>query len=190
MGVLAAACTRTNKTDTVAVIEADFSVMELESTNASITKNGKEWLRCAMGQVWANHTCTGQAQQYTFSDAQKAAQIFNLKGYNGKKDWRVPTIRELQALRVCSTDFVDEQHVRDLDDGDDTVPRRCNEGANSPTINPRAFPQTPFAEAYFWSSSAYEGNSSKAWGVFFDDGYVYFNGNQDDKNYVRLVRSN
>jgi hypothetical protein len=79
----------------------------------------------------------------------------------------VPTVRELQSLRVCSTGF--ESETRDLQDGGDAVNRSCHDGSNKPTIDSARFPQT--SAIAFWSSSPDVVNSG-AWYVSFGSGRV------------------
>jgi hypothetical protein len=153
------------------------------AANGSVTIAGREWLRCSVGQSWNGSTCEGEALKYTFEQAQQTAATFNATGYGGKRDWRVPTVRELQSLRVCSTGFVSEK--RDLQDGGEPVSKYCNDNSSKPTIDQNTFPKTP--DSWFWTSSPYAGYSYGAWVVNFDDGNVY-DGYRGSANPVRLVR--
>ncbi|MCX8517454.1 MAG: DUF1566 domain-containing protein, partial [Rhodoferax sp.] len=77
----------------------------------------------------------------------------------GYTDWRLPTKEELQGIVASS---------------------------GSPRIETAWFPNT---EAnYHWSSSPSVGDSSGAWGVYFNHGYVYSNG-RNVNGAVRLVRA-
>jgi Protein of unknown function (DUF1566) len=62
----------------------------------------------------------------------------------GGTGWRLPTAKELQTI---------------VDDSE-----------TSPAIDTTAFPSTP--AGWFWSSSPAAYESSKAWGVNFDDGFT------------------
>jgi hypothetical protein len=54
------------------------------------------WQRCSVGQTFDKlKGCIGEAKEFTFEEAQQLS----------KDGWRVPTIRELESLRVCSTGF-------------------------------------------------------------------------------------
>ncbi|MGR5401467.1 DUF1566 domain-containing protein [Vibrio harveyi] len=76
-------------------------------------KTGLTWMRCAVGENWdtANKTCTGAATTMSWQLAlQTAEQIRDESGGNhplnnfaGKKNWRLPNIKELVALteRAC-----------------------------------------------------------------------------------------
>lgn len=78
----------------------------------------------------------------------------------GFSDWRLPNKNELASI----------------------VEYRCFR----PAINSQAFPNTP--SALYWSSSPFADDSSSAWDVGFDFGYVYGN-HKNGYNHVRLVRA-
>jgi Protein of unknown function (DUF1566) len=151
------------------------------AANGSTVVNGLEWLRCSVGQQWTGSTCTGAAKAYTFEETKTIASTFNATGYGGKRDWRMPTVRELQTLRMCSNGF---KATRDLKDGGEPVPNYCNDGSSKPTIDTARFPQTP--SVFFWSSSECDAND--AWCVNFHDGSVGHNARYDSYA-VRLVRA-
>ncbi|NWH05509.1 DUF1566 domain-containing protein [Desulfobacter latus] len=77
----------------------------------------------------------------------------------GYDDWRLPNIRELETL-------VDDSRY-------------------DPAIDTDYF--TGCHSSYYWSGSSYARYSSDAWGVSFNDGYVYY-GHKADSYYVRCVR--
>ena len=97
----------------------------------------------------------------------------------------MPTARELQSLRVCSTGFV--SGTRDLQDGGEAVSKYCKDNASKPTIDTAQLPQTP-TDDWFWSSSPYVGSANDAWDVYFYDrgGYGSI---RDNTFHVRLVRA-
>lgn len=155
-----------------------------QAPNGSANVAGREWLRCSLGQQWNGSTCIGQAKKYTFEGARAAANSFNATGYRGKQDWRVPTVRELQSLRVCSNGF---GSATSYIQGNDKPPvsTSCNSNSSQPSINTALFPQTP--ESLFWSSSLYPDSSSFAWVVYFGYGLVS-HGYVRSGYLVRLVR--
>lgn len=57
------------------------------------TSTGLVWKRCMEGQTWSGTTCTGNAAQYTYTQA-SALKV----SFAGQSDWRVPTVRELQSI--------------------------------------------------------------------------------------------
>ncbi|GEM_PF-5220428 len=72
-----------------------------------------QWMRCALGQTWDGKNCVSEAKKFKLNDAKKAASKSN---YSGCSDWRLPTIYELKTLVI---------------------------NGKNPTINKRAFPNTP-----------------------------------------------
>lgn len=73
--------------------------------NATLLKNGQWrdsntgliWSRCSLGQVWDGSSCVGDAVEYTWDDAKSQAENAN---YAERKDWRLPTIKELGTLII------------------------------------------------------------------------------------------
>jgi hypothetical protein len=150
------------------------STMVLDKTTNLI------WQRCSVGQQWSTSKgCTGKSKLFTFEQAQQLS----------KNDWRVPTIRELQSLRVCSGGFNIEKV--DLKDNQEGVGFLCNDNLTRTTINNAAFPNT--MDTYYWSSShsftsIY--HSDDTWNVSFYDGHVFGQYTPDNNFAVRLVRNN
>jgi hypothetical protein len=147
-----------------------------------------EWVRCSLGQIWDGSSCHGAARAYSFAQAILAVALFNRKGYAGKTDWRLPTVRELQSLRACITGF--ESEMRDLKDGGTFVPRWCKQSNELASINPNLFPAT--VRGWYWTGSTYDTRVSpifgiEMWGVDFEYGLVSA-GSIDKSIFVRLVR--
>jgi hypothetical protein len=61
-------------------------------------RNGVEWMRCSVGQVWNGSNCAGEALQLTQEDTAKAIIIANEQLGLG---WRLPSRAELETL-VCN----------------------------------------------------------------------------------------
>ncbi|EIY4763866.1 DUF1566 domain-containing protein [Vibrio cholerae] len=138
------------------------------------------WMRCSLGQRWDGKTCTGEAKKYTWHDATKLTHNFA-----GSTAWRLPTIDELDSLVYCSkgrrpSARPNGEYVQD------TYGTCLGDNYQRPTINIRAFPNTP----NFWyrSSSTHADSHFNAWYVAFGDGTA-FNYTKDDANRVRLVRA-
>jgi hypothetical protein len=124
-----------------------------------------QWQRCSLGQTWTGATCTGEATQHEWDEAQLLAPA----------GWRLPTKDELASLVNCSSGKPSYLKDRLLCAGD----------FGRPTIWSAAFPNTP--QSSFWSSSPSANNSNFAWYVNFYNGYVS-NGSKNYQKYVRLVR--
>ncbi len=138
------------------------------------------WMRCSLGQSWNGKTCTGETKKYTGEDAPKLTHQFA-----GSTAWRLPTLDELESLVYCSkgrkpSARPNGKYVEDTDG-------QClGDNYQRPTINIRAFPNTP--DYVYWSSSPSAYESYLAWGVAFYSGYVDDLG-MDNSYHVRLVRA-
>lgn len=136
-----------------------------------------QWMRCSLGQTWAENDCTGEAEKYNWDQAKSAADELNRQGgYAGYRDWRLPSIDELKTLVYCSS----YQPKMWNDTGE-----RCQGDYLMPTIDPIAFPNTPSWPV--WSGSPVAGYSNYAWYVNFGDGGA-FSSSRSGSYGVRLVR--
>ena len=141
---------------------SQFTIHDI-GTTVTDNKTGLMWKRCSEGQDWNGSTCTGIAAIYTWQTALQQVQNINgTGGFAGKKDWRVPNIKELASL----------------------VEVQCS----SPAINMTVFPETPWVFKFFWSSSSEASISNQAWAVVPTGGNVN-RGSKDANGWVRLVRS-
>jgi len=119
------------------------------------TVTGLTWKRCSEGL--SGTACeTGAALTFTWQEALKAGEESR---FAGKKDWRLPNIKELNSI----------------------IERQCT----MPAINEIVFPATPTMS--FWSSTPYNNNPAFAWNVYFPYGISDGN-NKDYRFFVRLVR--
>jgi hypothetical protein len=133
--------------------------------NGTLTDNntGLMWKKCSEGQTWDKVTggCHMGSASYLWQAALNQAQTTNNKGgFAGKSDWRVPNIKELDAI-------VEEQ-------------------CNNPAINLAVFPATP--NAVFWSSSPTAYAGGHAWSIHFNSG-INDASTKNSSYQVRLVRS-
>jgi hypothetical protein len=153
---------------------------------ATIVIDGKEWMRCSLGQNWDGNTCVGEAKKFTSNDAQTAVVALNANGFDGKKDWRAPTVRELANLRVCSKGFSPSQVDMDIQDGGPKVSKSCWGDFASPTIDTSLFPST--SPDFYRTSSPWD-SSDFAWVVSFNYGEVKGDHDRDEADPLRLVRA-
>jgi hypothetical protein len=104
-------------------------------------------------------------------------------GFAGYRDWRLPTITELEVLRLCSSGLTE----RSVEIGNTVFFEACSGDYESPTIDLALFPNTP-RSSFFWSGSPSAHDPNSAWRVYFDYGYVDYNF-RSRSAHVRLVRS-
>jgi len=98
----------------------------------------------------------------TGTDTEDFIKTLNANNFGGFSDWRLPTVKELTNI--------------------------VNRGASSPAINTDFFPQTIASVAsYYWSSTTYAGDNSRAWIVHFING-GNGPGYKSESRYVRAVR--
>ncbi|PQJ95729.1 DUF1566 domain-containing protein [Chromatium okenii] len=128
----------------------------VDNGNDTVTQlnTGLMWAKCSEGQTGSD--CAGEATGMVWSEALNAANNSHLGGYS---DWRLPNVKELQALADYSF--------------------------SNPVIDTSYFPNTP--NSWFWSSSSYANYSGYAWNIDFGIGNIY-NSYQYSFNNVRLVR--
>lgn len=128
---------------------------------------GLVWKSCSEGQ--SGTTCaTGTASQMTWYNAVNGCAALNTSnsgnGYAGRKDWRLPTVSELETLPNYDT--------------------------FSPVIDTEKFPATPTGK-YNWTSTTYiyGGSSSgdSAWYINFNLGWMDSANKATNNLYVRCV---
>ncbi len=119
------------------------------------------WMRCALGQIWRDGSCTSSYLTYDFFEARVAVRELNREGgFAGYQEWRLPTVEELSTI----------------------VERRCYD----PAINLKAFPNAPVTG--YWSSTQDPGYRKGALLVHLLTGYSYM-GNKRIAWALRLVRN-
>ena len=120
--------------------------------NAAVEQfwTGSDWIKPTQAQIDAPSNSAG------FKDS------VNAQGLCGFKDWRLPTLDELQSI-------LDTSRIIGL----------------SPTIDAHWFPNTQIAA--YWSASPNPDNSTSAWYVYFGKGGA-FKTIRPYNYFVRLVR--
>ncbi|MGZ8217457.1 Lcl domain-containing protein [Methylomagnum sp.] len=109
----------------------------------------------------ASHNPGGKSGSAT--DAEGFAKAVNADGLCGAKDWRVPTVDELQGL-------LDYSHP---------LP--------GPAIDAAFFPNT--ANTLHWTATPHARSAVRGWGVYLDDGRVFDDEDRDRPSAVQLVRT-
>ena len=149
------------------------------------SRTGLVWMRCSLGQDWDEKAkaCTGNVNVYTWKGAVEITERLNaVGGYAGSTNWRVPTMRELQSLRYCSTGFFTaNEYMLERGKG---VPKGCNPGSTSPTIAKSIFPGMDSERLIYFSSS---GADQIVPLISFETGIIG-NGEAEKNSAVRLVR--
>lgn len=124
------------------------------------TKHQLMWMRCPLGMRWKADTCVDVAANFVWLDVKyDIAEMNRQGGYAGHRDWRLPTLKELEGI----------------------VEHRCID----PAINSEIFPDTP--PTGFWSSSEDARHAKGVWLIYFLHGKSYV-GNAQQEWKVRLVR--
>ncbi len=132
-----------------------------------------QWMRCHLGQTWANGTCEGLGPTYDWQGALQAAADVNSgasdvdgdgqTGFAGYTDWRVPNMAELWTIVEFS--------------------------CYSPPINELLFPRTT---AQYWAStpSPLARTGRAAWRINLSSSSSddYVSAAVDNAMRVRLVR--
>ena len=163
----------------------------------TVTIRGLEWMRCSLGQEWqpgptpSAGTCSGTAVEATWQEAAQLANTFNeAGGFAGYQDWRLPSVTELERLRLCSTGMTHGQIVLP---NETSVFRVCilEEAAvevatAKSVVDGWIFPNTP--NMLFWSGSASANHPDRAWYVLFGNGAL-IEGWMENSAHVRLVRN-
>ena len=173
----AAAPTLTISMDGATVLSADGKLM---------------WMRCSLGQTLRDGSCQGEPKKYDHRDAANQIKLINLSGgYAGAKDWRLPTIEELQTLIFCDQGFnKNTATVKYASSSSKPLPQACDgERYLRPTIDPIAFPKT--SGTWYWSSTPDVDKVLNLWGVSFGTGSfsTISRHNQTMTRAVRVVSS-
>lgn len=133
-------------------------------TGYTYSAAGDEVTDSKTGLIWRRcsegQAWSGSTCTGTASGYTHEQALAQAKAQAGTAGWRLPNVKELVSI-------ADSSRV-------------------SPAIDTAGFPATP--SAYYWSSTPYAGNSSIAWNVNFDNGYVYSYYGRNHGFHVRLVR--
>ncbi len=154
LGAASAQATQTCRSDLNAATPSGRFVNNGDGTVTDAITN-LTWKRCSEGLV-GNSCESGTVITYTWSDAIKAASA---AVFAGKKDWRIPTIQELDSI----------------------IEYKCT----MPAINAEIFPVTRTSN--YWSSTPFAGYPGGSWNINFNDG-AHESCSRNWNLYLRLVR--
>ena len=150
----------------MAVQDCDFTIPETTPTERFID-NGDSTVTDKVTSLTWKRCAEGQAWDGTTCSTPGDAVSYTWSDalqLNGGADWRLPNIKELVSI----------------------VERSCY----NPAINQAIFPNPVFG--FYWSSSTYAGDVSRAWATNMLSGSSLNNQDKSpiplNRNYVRLVR--
>ncbi len=74
---------------------------QFSAADAGTVTDGRSrltWMRCAVGQVWAQGACLREPTRHSWEEARQVAAAVNATGEFFYDDWRLPTVRELATI--------------------------------------------------------------------------------------------
>lgn len=122
------------------------------------------WTRCSIGQTWTGSSCVGAAFRHSWDSAMSIAKESD---YAGRKEWRLPTLKELETL------MIKDKRGYAAPDGSLFAPLLDIEGMPN--------------QGVYWSSTV-DKKWNTVWFVRFGNGTTAYNW-KSDTYFVRLVHS-
>lgn len=153
------------------------------------TRTGLEWMRCNLGSEWSesNQTCERKiVDEFLVQEALGiAAKINAAGGFSGRKDWRLPTVRELSSLILCP---LEPNGKVDIRDGKAPLPSGCYDFKHHPeTLVAPVFGKN--VRSYYWTSTSAKQRENDYFLIDFRSGLIEAGGyGSSDGGHVRLVR--
>jgi hypothetical protein len=147
------------------------------------------WMRCHIGQNFEKGQCVGEPKKMDQRDAENEVKRMNLTtGFAGNKDWRLPTIVELQSLVFCEQGFGNRRSTIKLAAAQSAeLPDSCQgDSYLRPTIDPIVFPNAN--KDWVWSATPDQDRVINVWALNFASGSPAPVGRHNSQTAVRAVR--
>ena len=147
------------------------------------------WMRCHIGQNFEKGQCVGDPKKMDQRDAENEIKRINfVGGYEGSKEWRLPTIAELQSIVFCEHGPSEQLTTIKLANAQSlTLPQSCKgESYLRPTIDPIIFPRA--ASEWVWSATPDQGRVINVWALNFASGAPSPVGRLNNQTAARAVR--
>lgn len=178
--------------------EKIFSILSKGSVKDNAT--GLVWTRCSLStddRPINNFNCEGTKKKYTWDEAVAVCRNLN---FDGRSDWRLPNIRELQSIiyhQHYSVGYNNPAQVVADAFPNVVTDNEMNEMTKCWQKQKVDYPDTyPWpvdcsnTDIHYWSSTIYKKNAMFAWFADFYNGNTSFNWRTDwlaKKNMVRCV---
>ena len=170
---------------TIPSVAASQSVARLSALSDGTIlddSNGLQWSRCSLGQTWAGRECIGPPVRYEWAAANAEIESLNrAKTVAGKSDWRLPTLKELETIKHCSTGIhAVPGYVSEL--------LQCERRSTSPTIAPVFLPfNRPIRQTWTSTPGVNNGRNGRMT-IDFDNGAV-MSLTEGNASFALLVRT-
>ena len=148
------------------------------------------WTRCHIGQSFEKDQCVGEPKKMDQRDAENEVKRMNLTGgFAGSKDWRLPTIAELQSIVFCEQGMTDSNTTVKLAGGQNHALAESCKGENylRPTIDPLVFPNAN--TGWVWSATPDQDRVINVWALNFASGSPAPISRHNNQTSVRAVRA-
>lgn len=161
--------------------EKIYSILSRGSVKDNST--GLIWTRCSLSdnnKPIYDFNCKGNRKKYTWNEAVTAC---NNLSFEGRSDWRLPNIKELQSIIFYHhytgtqnlSQVVDRvfPNVVSIDDTDEITACRQMQLDKYPDTYPFLYDCT-YTNIHYWSSTVHKNNEDIAWFVDFFAGNSSF----------------
>lgn len=189
-GAQAPAVAAKNAAAPAPALAAPGKLTPLDDGATVLSADGKLiWMRCQLGQTYAQGNCTGSAKAMDQRDAENEIRRMNFTGgYAGSKAWRLPTAQELQSLVMCDQGYSGREKVFKTAAASVKLPDGCGgDHFLRPTLDPNIFPNA--SDAWVWTSSPDVDRVINMWAVNFGTGSPAPIGRHNNLTTARAVRT-